>query len=77
MEKKKKSKTGEDGSYHRAHVSPDERCGRCGCGFVPQTHYEKLATEEIYIMNYCLLLLFFFICLKLTITIHICMYVCI
>ena len=64
MEKKKKSKTGEDGSYHRAHVSSDERCGRCGCGFVPQTHSEKLTTEEIYIMNYCLLLSFFFICLS-------------
>ena len=48
-----------------------------GCGFVPQTHSEKLATEEIYIMNYCLLLSFFFICLKLNITNHICMYVCI
>ena len=39
---RKKSKTGEDGSYHRAHVSPD-----CGCGFVPQTHSEKLATMLI------------------------------
>ena len=36
--RRKKSKTGEDGSYHTAHVSPDLRCGQCGCGFVPQTH---------------------------------------
>ena len=30
-------KTGEDGSYGTARVSPDERCGQCGSGFVPQT----------------------------------------
>ena len=31
-----RKKTGEDGSYHTAHVSP---C--CGCGFVPQNHSEN------------------------------------
>ena len=30
---RKKSKTGEDGSYHTVYVSPDKRCGLCGCGF--------------------------------------------
>ena len=44
---KMKSKTGEDGSHHTAHVSPDYMCGRCGCSFVPQTHSEKLATMLI------------------------------
>ena len=30
-----KTKTGEDGSYPTAQVSPDKRCGQCGRGFVP------------------------------------------
>ena len=33
--RRKKSKTGEDGSYPTAHVSADEKCGLCGHGFVP------------------------------------------
>ena len=48
--RRKKSKIGEDGSYRTAHVSPDYRCGQYGqygCGFVPQTHSEKLATMLI------------------------------
>ena len=36
------------GSYRTTHVRPDlKRCGRCGCGFVPQTRSEKLATMLI------------------------------
>ena len=34
-EEERKGKTGEDGSYRTGHVSPDQWCGRCGCGFVP------------------------------------------
>ena len=30
--RRKKSKTGEDGSYRTGHVSPEKRCGRCGHG---------------------------------------------
>ena len=30
-----------------AQLSPDYWCGQCGCGFVPQTHSEKLATMLI------------------------------
>ena len=44
---KKKSKTGEDSSHCTAHVSPDYRCGRYVCSFVPKTHSEKLATMFI------------------------------
>ena len=34
-DEEQKSKTGEDGSYRTGHVSPDKRCGLCGCSFVP------------------------------------------
>ena len=33
--RRKKIKTGEDGSYRTGHSSPDLRCGRCERGFVP------------------------------------------
>ena len=45
--RREKSKTGEDGSYCTAHVSPNYGCSLCGCGFVPQTYSEKLATMLI------------------------------
>ena len=44
---RKKIKTGEDGSYRTAHVSPDQRCGQCGCGFDLKPILEKLATMLI------------------------------
>ena len=45
--RRKKSKTGEMVATSTAHVRPDYWCGQCGCGFVPQTHSEKLATMLI------------------------------
>ena len=43
--RRKKSKTGEDGSYRIAHLALIKGVVDVdGCSFVPQTHSEKLAT---------------------------------